>query len=103
MDWKKISIGSKKPKREIDVTVTPKHIFFGLVILFVIVYGITNFLITNGYYEIEDMKIECGTGKIEEIEKDKQFYCGEHYSVLKDYVSEKNYKHLEGIINGENS
>lgn len=101
MGLKEISIGSKKPKKEITIDVKPKHYFYFFGTIFTVVLIVYGVLMSLGVYEVEEMGFECSNGDYEQITVNKSFYCGVHYSTLKGTISEKEYNNIERIINGE--
>ena len=96
----KITLGSKKPKKEISIDVQPKHIVYFFLFLILLVFIVYSVLIKFGFYEVEELAITCNDGTYVEIAYNQTQYCGEHYSVLKDYIHQTQYEMMEDRIYG---
>ena len=97
----KMTLGSKNHKKEININVGKRHIAYFFGFLMFIVFVVYVILINLGIYDVESMEIMCTDGHYEQIMPGITMYCGEHYSILQDKVSEKAYTNMENIINGD--
>lgn len=93
-----MSLGSKNPKKEINIELTKGKIFLGFIGLMFLTFIIIKIMIFLGFGTIEGIKISCNNVTIEEIVFGKEYYCDEHYSKLKDNINENQYKYIEDVI-----
>ena len=102
MGIKTFSIGAsgknKKPKREINVTVKPRHLVYSFLGLIGFVMCI--FLLLNhfGLTEINKIELSCDDGTKEEVILGQEYYCGDHYTILNGTIPKQTFNNLEEVI-----
>jgi hypothetical protein len=91
-------IGAKNAKKEINLNRTQTIVFFCFFILFfaIVAVGITSII------SPPEHKFSCTDGTIEPVQQGKLEYCGQNYSIIQNYVSDKEFKKIEKIIFAEN-
>lgn len=96
---KDFSMGSKRENaKQVTVKVTPLKVIIFFFVLICLGVGVTKLLeptIKEMYPN--EMAIGCVNGSKEVVEFGKEFYCGDHFSVLENT---KDYKKLQSIIYG---
>lgn len=92
-------LGSKNPKKTINVELKPKHLVLGFILLMLLSYFILLGLVNLGF---GDKSVNCVNGSTEVVEFGKEYYCGEHYSTLRNRLSESTFNDIEVIIKNGN-
>lgn len=93
--------GKKKPiRKEINIQVKMKHIFYFFLFLMFIVVVMYKVLLNFGI-DSNEMYLTCVNNQTPiAVEFGKEVYCGEHYTALEGIIPDNKYNQMESIING---
>jgi len=93
-----MTMGAKNPKKEITLNRNQTIGFFICMIL--IFGGITLGIVTliGG----KDLTFTCTDGTIEEVQFNKTYYCGAHFTITRGALSEKEFTRIEKAIYRDN-
>lgn len=97
---KSFNIGSQRENaKQITIKVTRGKVFFFLFICILLAWGVSKVIEDDikSLYDSE-IKIKCINGTTENVEYAKEYYCGEHYTNLKDKF--ESYNRIKQIVTG---